>query len=1137
MKSDLSRGSSPSERRKGRIESLSSAKRSLLEKRLRGESSDHLESESIHRRPDRHAFPLSFAQERFWFLDQLEPGSPAYNRPFALRLFGPLNVTVLEQSLAEILRRHEVLRATFSEVEGRPVQAITPAEAVNVPEIDISELSAGERESRARTLATDEAQRSFDLARGPLLRATLLRLAEEDHVLVLVVHHIGFDAWSAQVLLEEMASIYDARVRGKTSPLAELPIQYADFAHWQRAWLQGEVFETQLAYWQERLADAPPSLDLPADRPRPSVQTYGGARHILTLPSSLVQSLKALNQQEGVTLFMTLLAAFKVLGHRYTGQDNIVLGTPIAGRTHVETEGLIGFFINTLVLRTDLSGNPGFREVLDRVREMALGAYAHQDLPFEKLVEELQPERNLRSTPFFQVMFNVENIPARPPEVQNLRIEEFEFDPGIQSFDMTLEIMEREDTLSCSFSYSTELFDEDTIQRMSVHYRILLEGIVADPNRRIETLPLLTDAERHQLLVEWNDTETDYPRDACIHHLFEAQVERTPEAVAVVFEEQQLTYGELNARSNQLAHYLIKRGVGPDIVVGICVERSLEMVVGLWSVLKAGGAYVPLDPTYPQERLAIMLEDSRPQILLSQHRVLENIPRHKIHTLCLDSEWGTVNQEDKSNPMCNVKAHHLAYIIYTSGSTGKPKGVMIEHRSLVNHTEAACEEYDINPDDRVLQFASISFDMSADDIYPCLARGATLVLRTDSMIYSIQHFFQKCREWTITVLDLPTAYWHEMTSALSSEGLRLPPSVRLVIIGGERALPERVSHWLLTVGGNVRLLNGYGPTETTVHASMWELPRVTNTGEERTEVPIGRPRSNIQIYILDQYLQPVPIGVSGELYIGGVCLTRGYLNRTRMTEETFVPNPFSDEQNSRLYRTGDLGRFLPDGNIEFLGRTDHQVKIRGFRIELGDVESALRQHPAVREAFILAREHEAGDKRLVAYIVPDQDPAPKVNELRGFLQEKLPEYMVPSMFMTLDTVPLTPSGKVDRRALSEPDWSKRDSDAPFERPRTAAEVAVAEIWSEILGIEQVSVHDNFFDIGGHSLLATRIVSRIRDALQVQLPLRSLFESSTVAQLGAAIEEARYKNDVTPSIPPISREKYRMKRSPNGDLSR
>ena len=1137
MKRDRLTDSSLSEHRKKRMSGLSPAKRALLERRLRGESASTSESRSIQRRPDRHTFPLSFAQERFWFLDQFEPGSPAYNRPFALRLTGPLHVATLEKVLSEILRRHEVLRATYTAVEGRPLQTITPAEPVSLPVIDLSRLAPTERESRAKALASEEAQRSFDLARGPVLRATLLRMTEEEHVLLLVVHHIGFDAWSAQVLMREVAALYEAFVRGRASPFSELDIQYADYAHWQRGWMQGEVFDAQLSYWKEQLAGAPPSLDLPTDRPRPSIQRYRGARHILMLHSSLVQSLKALNQQEDVTLFMILFAAFKVLLHRYTGQDDIVVGTPIAGRTHVETEVLIGFFINTLVLRTDLSGNPGLRELLDRVREMALGAYAHQDLPFEKLVEEMEPERNLGSTPFFQVMFNVENIPERDIEVQNLLIEEFEFDTGIQPFDMTLEIMEKEDTLSCSFSYSTDLFDGATIQRMSVHYRTLLEGIVADPNQRIGTLPLLTGTERHQLLVEWNDTAADFPKDACIHELFEAQVERSPEAVAVVFEDQQLTYGELNARANQLARYLIKRGVGPDVVVGICVERSLEMVIGLWGVLKAGGAYVALDPTYPKERLAIMLEDSRPQVLLSQHRVLEHLPRHKIHTLCLDSEWGAVDREDKRNPTCDVKAHHLAYIIYTSGSTGTPKGVMIEHRSLVNHTEAACEEYDINPDDRVLQFASISFDMSADDIYPCLARGATLVLRTEAMIYSIQHFFQKCREWTITVLDLPTAYWHEMTFALSSEGLRLPPSIRMVIIGGERALPERVSHWLLTVGKNVRLLNGYGPTETTVHASVWEVDRATNMGEEWTEVPIGRPRSNIQIYILDQYLQPVPIGVPGELYIGGVCLARGYLNRPRLTEETFIPNPFSDKQYSRLYRTGDLGRYLPDGNIEFLGRTDHQVKVRGFRIELGDVESALRQHPAVRDAVVLATEHESGDKRLVAYIVPDQYPAPKVRELRSFLQDKLPEYMVPSMFMTLDTVPLTPSGKVDRGALSEPDWSKRDSDVLFEKPRTAVEVAVAKIWSEILGIEQVGAHDSFFNLGGHSLLATRIVSRIRDALHVQLPLRSLFESSTVAQLGALIEEARYKNDATPSILPVSREKYRMKRSPQGDLSR
>jgi amino acid adenylation domain-containing protein len=824
---------------------------------------------------------------------------------------------------------------------------------------------------------------------------------------------------------------------------------------------------------------------------------------------------------------MTLLAAFQTLLYRYSGQEDIVVGSPIAGRNRVEIEGLIGFFLNSLAMRTDLSGNPSFRELLGRVREVALGAYAHQDLPVEKLIEELQLERDLSQNRLFQVLFILQNTPMPILELSGLTLSSSVIDNKTAKFDLTLELKETPLGISGWFEYNTDLFNETTLVRMVGHFQTLLEGIVANPEQKLSDLPVLTPAERQILLVEWNNTQADYPKDLCIHQLFETQVELTPEAIAVVFEDKQLTYRELNYRANQLAHYLRTLAVGPEVLVGLCVERSLEMVVGLLGILKAGGAYVPLDPAYPKERLALMLSDSQVPVLLTQEQLLPRLPEHQAHVVRLDTDWGVISQHSQENPVSGVTPENLTYLIYTSGSTGKPKGVMIQHQSLVSFTQTAVVEYGLSQRDRVLQFASISFDAAAEEIYPCLTSGGTLVLRTDEMLSSVPTFLQKSRDWELTVWDLPTAYWHQVTYELATQDLLLPESLRLVIIGGERALPERIGMWQKIVGDRAKreghqahhpqLVNTYGPTEATVVATMYKLPGSTPTDTTLPEVPIGRPLRHVQTYVLDRYRQPVPIGVPGELHIGGAGLARGYLNRPELAHKQFIPNPFSDNPNARLYKTGDLVRYLPDGNIEFLGRIDHQVKIRGFRIELGEIEAVLSQHPEVRETLVMAREDVPGDKRLVAYLVRNQKSTPTTSELRRFLKEKLPDYMMPSVFVLLDAMPLTPSGKIDRRSLPAPDHTKREVEETFVAPRTSAEETLAGIWSEVLGLEKVGVHDNFFELGGHSLLATQLTARASKAFQVKLPLRNVFEAPTVAALVERVETLRWlRQDLQPT---------------------
>jgi len=1050
--------------------------------------------------------PLSFSQQRVWFLDQLEPGTSAYNISHAARLTGSLDVEALERSFNEILKRHESLRTTFGASDGQAFQSIHPPEFLALSIVDLQEIPETQRLMKAQKLAMEEANRSFDLSKGPLIRMSLLRIEDTDHILLLTIHHIVADGWSIGVFIHELGVLYKSFTIGQPSPLPPLEIQYADFACWQRKWLQGEALEAQVAYWKQKLHGIQKVLNLPTDRRRPQIQSFRGARQRLQLTLELSNALKTLSKQEGTTLFTTLLAAFNTLLYRYSVQEDICIGTYIANRNRSEIERLIGFFVNTLVMRTDISGNPSFRELLGRIHKVTFDAYAHQDLPFEKLLEILQPERDMSHTPLFQVMFVLQNMPIPTLELPDLTLHPLSFEHRRANFDLTLWMYEVSGRLVGSMEYSRDLFDDATISRMIDHFQILLESIIADPDQSISVLPILPKKERHQLLVGWNDTAADYPQDKCIHELFEAQVKRTPNAVALVFEDRQMTYQELNQCANQLAHYLQALGVGPEVLVGICIERSIKMIVGLMGILKAGGAYVPLDPTYPPERLAFMLEDARVSLVLTEQRLIENLSKNKLNTVCLDTDWEAITQQSLDNPTSEVMAENLAYIIFTSGSTGRPKGVMIEHGSLVNYTNIASDEFGISPQDRVLQFASINFDASAEEIYPCLTRGATLVLRDDSMLGSSSLFLQKCQEGRLTVLDLPTAYWHELTDELSSGTLTLPERLRLVIIGGERALPERLKIWREQVGERIRLLNTYGPTEATIVSTMCDLTVSVESDDSVKEVPIGKPVSNVQAYVLDQNLQPVPIGVPGELHIGGLGLARGYLDQPELTATKFIQSPYEENQNTRLYKTGDLVRYLPDGNMEFLGRIDDQVKVRGFRIELGEIETALNQHMDVRESVIKIFQDGQGQNRLAAYFVVNGNAAPSIREVRDFLKQSLPEYMIPSTFVSMKALPLTPNGKVDRKALPEPESFVLDQEANYEEPRTDLERTVAAIWQEVLNLEKVGVHNNFFELGGHSLKVTRVLSRLRATLNIDLPLVSLFQAATVAAQAELIEK-------------------------------
>ena len=1047
-------------------------------------------------------FPTSFAQQRLWLLDELDTGS-AYNFHTGLHLTGPTNVSALEKALKEVVRRHEALRTTFRSAGGRPVQVIAEKMSFEMPLIDLGGQPKADREVEAERLTREAAMRRFDLAKGPLFCAVLIRLSEEEHILSLTMHHIVVDEWSMGVLASELAAIYKAYDKGEASPLAELPIQYADFAHWQREWLQGEVLENHLAYWRKQL-EGVRVLQLPTDHPRPAVQTYRGACQSLLLSGTLVNALKALSQNEGATLFMLLLAAFNTLLYRHSGQEDIVVGSPIANRNRAEIEGIIGFFVNSLALRTNLAGNPTFRELIRRVHRVALGAYEHQDLPFEKLVEELNPERDMSHTPLFQVMFNMAHVRDITFELHGLSVERLPSIESASKFDFTLYVVESASGIGLRLVYNPDLFDSWRMEQMLSHYQTLLETIVANPDQRISELSILTEAERHRILVGWNDTAAVYPEGQCIHTLLETMAEHAPEAVAVVFENEQLRYLELNCRANQLARYLRKQGVGPEKVVAVCIERSLEMVIGLLAILKSGGAYVALEPDFPAARLLFMLEDTQPGLLLTQERFLAKIPEYPLAVVCVDRDRELFANEQASNLEFISTPENLAYVTYTSGSTGKPKGILTSHRNVVQNLHALIHNYSLGANDIGLQLPSFSYDASVRDMFGPLLAGARIVVVRNEEVKDPFALVAKIAEKHVTcILSIVPSLLSQLVEAGASNRVSFE-AFRHISVAGEPlplALCKRVQD---VFGCNV--VNQYGPSECTMISSYH---RVVERDGNRKIALIGRPLANSLFYILDDHLNPVPAGVAGEAYIGGSGISRGYLNLPGLTAEKFIPNPFSNAPGARLYNTGDMVRYLPDGTMEFLGRRDFQVKLRGFRIELGEIEATLRLHPAVSEAVVVAREDRPGDRRLVAYVVAAAaGSVPSTGGLRAFLQEKLPDYMIPAVLVYLDELPLTTNRKVDRQALPVPDEGRPDIDQHFAAPRTSVEKVLAKIWGEVLGIERVGIHDNFFELGGHSLLATQVMSRARDHFGMELPLLRLFKTPTINGLSELIETIR-----------------------------
>jgi amino acid adenylation domain-containing protein len=927
---------------------FSNTRRELLLQLLAEEGIE--QSRGISPREERGQLPLSFSQERLWFLEQLRPGDPLYSCSQSLLITGPLDVAALERSLNEVRLRHEILRTTLNAVEGRPVQRVEPFEYAPLPVLDLSGLPQDEREPRRQEISRSESLRPFDLARGPLVRATLMRLGEQEHALLLTLHHIVSDGWSLGILCREISALYEAFSAGRPSPLPELPIQYADFAVWQRQRLRGDELEELLAYWRKQLAGVPPLLELPADRPRPEVSAFQGAHYPFVLPASLLQGLKALSQREGATLFMTLLAAFDTLLHRYTGQTDIVVGSAIANRNRAEIEPLIGFFVNMLVMRLDLSGDPSFRELLGRARRTTLESFNHQDLPLEKVIEMLQPQRSLNRAPVYQVEFTVQNAPVEPLQVRGLTISPLNVHQESSETDFNLMMSEGEHGLAGNVIYSTDLFDEATVARMIGHFRVLLEGVVADPERRLSELPLMTEEEARGGLAVPGDGLATGPAEQCIQQLFEAQVGRSPQAVAAVCGGLQMSYDELNRRANRLAHYLRRRGVEPETLVGVYLERSPEMLVALLGILKAGGAFVPLDPSYPLEAISFMLEDAGVALLLTREALQAKLPGHGAAVVCLDSAAGEVEREGEENPRVLMSGDNLAYLIYTSGSTGRPNGVLVEHGPLVGYCLAFAERLGLRPADRFLQFASLSFDVALEEIFPALSCGAAVVVREESLPPSSAELLREIEAYQVTALELPTAYWHGWVRELSARATRLPPSLRHVIIGGEKVSPRLLAAWKKF---GAPLIHVYGLTEATITSTVYELPAGAEALPDGADLPIGQPLANTQIYLLDRHLRPVPVGVPGEVYVAGDCLARAYHRRPSLTAERFIPDPFTGQAGALMYKTGDLARRRPQGDLLFEGRVDQQVKIRGFRVEPGGVEALLRQHPAVQDAAVV----------------------------------------------------------------------------------------------------------------------------------------------------------------------------------------
>lgn len=1069
------------------IQELTSTQRALFELMLveKQRSKELSRILPATRNQENHSCALSFAQQRIWLLYLLEPDNPSYNVPFAKRIRGSLDVAALERSLSEITRRHETLRTTFRREEGQLVQIISPPGPVNLVIEDLSALPLSRREAEVARLAAEEARQPFDLSQEPSLRKRLLRLSNDDHVFLLTMHHIICDAWSMSVFTEELGILYHAFSTGRSSPLPELPIQYADYAVWQRQWFQGEALERQLTYWKKQLDGMRAALELPSKRRRTGAQSSGGVMEKFLLPKGLGDGLKALGRQEGATLFMVLLAGFQVLLSRYSRQEDILVGSPTAGRNRSELEGLIGLFVNLLALRTDLSGDPSFRRLLQRVNAVTVGAYSHQDLPFEKLVEELIPHRTRIRQPIFQVLFALQNAPQTNFEIPGLSMTSIHSDSGTAKFDLSIYMAESANDLTGTLEYSLDLFEAATISRMKAHFRTLLEGVVANPDRRLSEVSLLTETERHQMLVTWNDTRGEYPPRLVVE-LIEDQAFQRPDEIAVSFEERQLSYGELSRKSNQLARHLHNLGVGPEVRVGVCIERSLDVVVGLLGILKAGGAYVPLDPAYPKDRLGWMLQDSGSAVLLTQSHLIDLLPELPVEVVCLDTDWDKIGRENPEIPAIEAALDNAAYLIYTSGSTGRPKGVQISHRALVNFLRSMQRQLELTDKDVMLAVTSLSFDIAALELYLPLTVGARLEVVGGKTVSDSRQLRKWLAASGATVMQATPVTWLFLIGAgwLSGDYMK-------ILCGGE-VLSRDLANQL--VGRGASVWNLYGPTETTIWSTSYEV----KPGDG--PVSIGYPIDNTQVYLLDAYLQPVPVGTPGDLHIGGAGVARGYLNQPALTGEKFIPHHSSEEAGARLYRVGDLAVYKPDGSIEFLGRVDDQVKIRGHRIELGEIESALVEHPWVRQAAVAANEISPGNKQLTAYVVLKLGRIASIDVLRNFLREKLPDYLIPSAFVTLNALPLTPNGKVDRRALAGAEGIHFSAKTAYTPPQTGMEQAIVEIWREALGLDKIGVNDNFFDLGGHSLLMSEVFNKLQQLMSRELSMIELFEHPTVRAL-------------------------------------
>lgn len=1073
-----------------RISALTPEQRALFEARLKqkGLSAQATAVQPIPRRQDRDSTtcPASIDQERLWFIDQLQPGNTAYNIFNASRIRGSLNVPIMERVINELIQRHEVLRTTLKSVDGLPVQVIAPELKITLEPVSLEHLPEAERYGEMMRLTTEEFARPFDLEKGPLVRVGLLRLDPDDFVLQVNMHHAITDRWSFAVFEKELAVLYQAFATGHPSPLPELPIQFADYAVWQRERMNGDEYKKDLEYWRAKLAGAPFVLDFPTDFPRPPIQNFRGARVYVSYPRSLLDGLKELSRREGVTMFMTLMAAYKTLIYRYTNQSDLLISTPIGTRLRPETENVVGYLLNLLTIRTDLSGNPTFRELLKREQDACVGAFAHQEVPFGKLVQELKPAQDPSRNPIAQVAFLYLDFPeATAMQFLGLTATHIDIDNGASRFDITLAMTETPEGFTTSIEYIRDIFEHGRMERMAKHLEVLLAGIIANPDATLSDLPVLTREEQQQLLEQWNDTAHQFPSTLLVHQLFEQQAALRPDATALLFEDKTLTFSEINSRANRLARHLIGRGLEPQARVGVMLPRTPEVLVALLAIFKAGGCYLPLDPEYPAERRAFMLEDAGASLVITEDFLrAEQFAQQSTENL--DSE---------------VRPEQLAYIIYTSGSTGRPKGVAVEHRQLLHTMQSAQEVLKLMEADCLPSIASFSFDISLLELLCApLAGGRCLLVSTHGALEATvtSRVLQEA-----TVLHAVPGLMRRFVSFVKEHApSETYPQLRQLLVGGEAVAPDLVAEMQEVWGSaDVRIL--YGPTEATIICASYEV----NRRETLNHQMIGRPLPNTLLRILDGKGKLVPIGVDGEICIGGAGVARGYWRSADLTAEKFVSDPYSATDAARIYRTGDRGRYLPDGNIEFTGRMDEQVKVRGFRIELGEIESVLTEHESVTEAIVIALEEKGSEKRLVAYVVTAPNTSRNVSDLRSHLKSRLPDYMIPSVFIYLDALPLTSHGKIDRRALPAPDAERPALAEAFIAPRTPAEKNLASIWTKLLGINRIGINDDYFELGGDSLLATQLASQVRSVFEVELPLVELFRHPTLAEMAASVEEA------------------------------